>query len=828
MTGIFLNPLWLVAVPILIHLINMLRHRRVRWAAMEFLLASQKRHRTWVIFKQLLLLLLRMAVVATVVVMLAWPDLGDWFAEKFGDVKPTHHIVLLDDSYSMADRSEGSEVIDRARAFVKRVCGLENEAGDEESADENGPITTDAVAPGAGPSGVDLSTEGETRRGQSYVTLLRFSRSRYLAGGESPDLDRRRIEENSRKSIAKTIDRLKISPSTAGPLEALEAIEELISEDHEENRVVYIVSDFREAQWKDAPDLRKRIDKLADLGVEVRLVACADPSRVKENLAVTGIRPIGGIRAAGVPMLMEVSVKNFSDTRMKQVAVSLQDGDRKRSAVTIPEIGPGEEVPAQFQIHFPTAGSHRTTVEIAGDPLAVDDLRHGVVTTRDEVPVLLIGDTDNSIDNRFIAWCLAPGGSIRTGIRPRLEIPRFLNHNALDEYAGIILTNVGRLDPSAVAALRQYVEKGGRIAIFSGVRVVPRIYNETLYRDGQGIFPAPIYETRILAPDPLENRPDLSVNAHAIFDKLSDERYNFFSGITITQYMATGEDWKPESDQNVEVLASLRGNIPFILEKKIGEGSVISIMTTAAPTWNDWAKSPSFVIMIQNMAGYLALRPHAEHDGQVGQPMLLDRFSAAEYEPQIQVVPPSFGTTDPDTTDLPEDELSPGIVDPPEDGTEDPSEEIGGEMFELVATAEEGMLRTTFDETDNPGLYEVRLTRKDDATMERCYFAYNLNPSEGDLSTIDQTGLGERLSGIPFVYQKVALADFVTGDMADFNLSEWLLYILVLLLIGEMLMAWSCSYHPPARGGRGERKKRKARSSNVGPALARMTKGGDA
>ena len=33
----------LIALPILIHLINLMRHRRVQWAAMEFLLVSQKR-----------------------------------------------------------------------------------------------------------------------------------------------------------------------------------------------------------------------------------------------------------------------------------------------------------------------------------------------------------------------------------------------------------------------------------------------------------------------------------------------------------------------------------------------------------------------------------------------------------------------------------------------------------------------------------------------------------------------------------------------------------------------------------------------------------------
>ena len=69
--------MWFLAVPVLIHLINMLRHRHVEWAAMEFLLVSQKKHRTWVILKQLLLLLLRLAAIALVVLALAQPLLPD-------------------------------------------------------------------------------------------------------------------------------------------------------------------------------------------------------------------------------------------------------------------------------------------------------------------------------------------------------------------------------------------------------------------------------------------------------------------------------------------------------------------------------------------------------------------------------------------------------------------------------------------------------------------------------------------------------------------------------------------------------------------------------
>ena len=63
----------IIALPVLIHLINMMRHRRVEWAAMEFLIVSQKKFRTWIIFKQLLLLLLRMLAIAGIVFLVAQP-----------------------------------------------------------------------------------------------------------------------------------------------------------------------------------------------------------------------------------------------------------------------------------------------------------------------------------------------------------------------------------------------------------------------------------------------------------------------------------------------------------------------------------------------------------------------------------------------------------------------------------------------------------------------------------------------------------------------------------------------------------------------------------
>src|SRR5438105_13666856 len=91
MLEIFANPGYLAAggalisSPIIIHLINRLRFKRLRWAAMEFLLKAQKRTRKRLIIEQLLLLAMRCFLVALLGVLVVRlldfspGDLWDYF-----------------------------------------------------------------------------------------------------------------------------------------------------------------------------------------------------------------------------------------------------------------------------------------------------------------------------------------------------------------------------------------------------------------------------------------------------------------------------------------------------------------------------------------------------------------------------------------------------------------------------------------------------------------------------------------------------------------------------------------------------------------------------
>ena len=104
---LFLNP-WsmilgglLISAPIIIHLINRIRYKRVEWAAMEFLLEAMKRNKRKLILEQLLLLLLRIFLVLLTGFLVA-RFVGETLGRGAGS--SGFHYLLLDDSLSMTDR----------------------------------------------------------------------------------------------------------------------------------------------------------------------------------------------------------------------------------------------------------------------------------------------------------------------------------------------------------------------------------------------------------------------------------------------------------------------------------------------------------------------------------------------------------------------------------------------------------------------------------------------------------------------------------------------------------------------------------------------------
>src|SRR5271170_7218070 len=90
----------LVLVPVIIHLLNRLRHRPKPWAAMRFLLSATRSATSHAKLRQFLILLCRVLAVAMLVLFLARPLAGGWLGWALSPA-PDAIVILLDRSASM-------------------------------------------------------------------------------------------------------------------------------------------------------------------------------------------------------------------------------------------------------------------------------------------------------------------------------------------------------------------------------------------------------------------------------------------------------------------------------------------------------------------------------------------------------------------------------------------------------------------------------------------------------------------------------------------------------------------------------------------------------
>lgn len=753
----------LALVPLLIHLINMMRHRRVQWAAMEFLLASYKKHRKWVWLKQFLLLLARMAVIALVVAMLAQLKTRDQWLSIFGG-RVTHHYVLLDDSYSMSDRVAGASAMDAARQVIASIVGR---AGQEDS--------------------------------PQRLTLLRTSqvRGEIVPGtaGQVADFNAEPIDGQFDVTLERKVRTFDATQLAVGPLGALNVLKQLIGQTKDETAIVYVLSDFRTKDWESPTELRESLSQLRNRSrAELHLVNCSRST--EPNLGIVAIEPADETRAAGVPLFVNVKVKNFGAAAAQKVQLKLQSTFYPQADVAagkaeslkgevddlatllIEKLDPGETVNRRIQVYFPQPGKHVVEATLPEDPALADNHRWCVIDFPDGERVLVIDGSDEQQHAYFLEVAFRPLERSNTGIRPDVKQAAFLRDATLESlnvYSAIYLLDVPRLDGKAAETLDAYVRGGGGLAVFVGPNTNAGYYNQALYREGQGLLPAPLGTETELAPALDPGEPDLELMNHPIFSFFLNETNPLIRGVKIDRYLKVGDAWKPGPETAVEVIARTRDKTPLAIEKRHGNGEVLLFLTTLAPDWNDWAKNPSFVVIVLKLQSYLATAMRLDDSRLVGTPLDL-QLEAAKYRNDLEFIVPGEKAGARQKIET--------RAAPPEAG---------------AATLVASLGRTSIDgrprgETDRAGIYEAwPITTKGEIDLKR--WALNVEPDEGDLTQMQPADLVQKLDPVKINYH---LADQYQQDevaSTGYNLSSLILFGLILLLIGEQVLAYSASYH---------------------------------
>jgi hypothetical protein len=589
----FLAPLMLLGtallgVPIAIHLIGRRRARVVRFAALDFLLATKRRTARRLRLRERALLVTRAIACLAVALALAKPFTS--CARKGPQVTrgPQAVVIIIDDSFAAGYQLDGRPWIRRASDEARRIL-------------------------------TQLGPEAE-------VAIVRAAE-----GAEHPT-------ELTRDHLRLRDQLLALEPSArpADTTRALARAAQLLGASSHQRRTVYLISLLAKSGLRpgdppwgaDGPTLITldlRPPQLPNLAVESLRV---DP----------GATPRATAGSRGVAF--DAVVANHGDAVAK-VELSLTIGDRvvARGSLELPAHGKKSK---RFLAALP-AGVRAVDAAIAldGDALPVDDKRWVRAQLRDEVRVLLVdGDprtTRHDDELFYLEAALRPGDRDDSGTQVRVVTAEDLaaldaptptkaaataakatgaTARALDlaDFDVVVLANVPALPVSRVAALAAWARAGGGLLVAPGDRVDPAAYDRTMLP----LLPQALRDaTDVTWGASPEDRDSRALHLvkweadHPIFTpfskdapELADARFYKVSLLGPTTDTA-----------DRKVLARFTNGAAALVEASLGAGRTLLFTSTLDRDWNDLAIHPGYLPLVQQAIRHLARRHAGGADG---------------------------------------------------------------------------------------------------------------------------------------------------------------------------------------------------------------------
>ncbi|QEL14023.1 BatA domain-containing protein [Limnoglobus roseus] len=575
----FLNP-WsffagvaLVSVPIIIHLINRMRFKRVRWAAMEFIIKAQKKMKRKLIFQQLLLLFLRCLMVF-LIGLLVGRFVG--FNPLDGrETRTTSHVVIFDDSPSMGDffRGDDGQLTD-AFGEAKKVL-------------------VDQIAPAAAQAATAQTLE-----------VMMLSTPQAVKSFE-------RVNNTSIEEMKTHLNGFAPSPVRGSLVEALKLAKKSLDTqagNGEVSQVIHVLSDFRATDWEaDGEKIKTAVTDLTTAKVKVHLVDVAHPFRKDEkqaplhhdNISIVELKPAKLVTARYEALEFTLRVRNNGPTELKDVRfpIAVNGDDGKGQSVQIPTLPGNDERSIKFLLTFDRVGTADKPLDRfslvtarleSPEPggLVIDNVRHAVVEVRDRLPMLVIdgrpADREKKEGDGFYLQRL-----FTDAIGGFKWVPGSLKdlEGDLRPYTCVLMLNVPAVPEAAAKNLESYVRDGGGLGFFLGPDVKPGDYNKTLYADGNGVFPVPLPEqpsavvpeevklVRRFSPTKKILLRDPAVKGHpavaAIYNDdrgqplKNDELERFFRFVYIDRYWPVKRIGKWREDRSVSELFCMPNESPM-------------------------------------------------------------------------------------------------------------------------------------------------------------------------------------------------------------------------------------------------------------------------
>lgn len=740
-----------VGAPILIHLLARRRFRKIRWAAMDFLLQAERRNRRRVRMEEFILLALRCLAIFLLGVALARPFFSpSGVAAAIGGSNRTERVFILDDSFSMGHDDGGGSSFDRAKRGIRKI--IDQARG--ESPDDTVTIFKTSSPDKPVESGTFLSDA------QTEEVLTRLS------------------------ALAPSEQALDITRVVDGVADFLEESPDITS------AAVYVLSDFQLVDWSSRRDAARSSESAVagdgaslfaplegwstgERGLTIALIDCGAENRA--NTAITELGFESGQLVAGTATGVRAVVTNHSAEELEGVDLAFSVANVPQEGRRIDSIGPRESVTAGAEVELLSAGYESIRGSIGEDALPIDNTRYLVGEVSSAVRALVVNGepSGDAFDDEvtFLVTALRPEGDVFSGFEVRVIDETQLEQEPLDDFHLVVLANVYRVSEPAADDLERFVRRGGGLLVYVGDQVDPTLYNSVLYKDGVGLSPVKLGE-RTAPRDPV----NLVIvdRLHPALRGLAQENDPLGLGqIPFTAYFSATAHGTDDADADLlreegappaaafpaAVMArfSDANETPAIVERRFGSGRTIFVNTTVDKEWTFWPDHPTFLPVAMELATRVARGGDTGADVFAGQPLSI-RLDPVRYEPDVLVRTPAYP-----------DEQEAGVT--------------------AQSTGDASALVATWDRAERAGIYQFVLRKRDGGRQIR-FAAVNVSPQESDLSGAAEPDLRQSIDPVPFDY--VPSVDALGGALEEAKTEFWraALALAAVFLLTEQSLAF--------------------------------------
>ena len=406
------------------------------------------------------------------------------------------------------------------------------------------------------------------------VALIGFSEGAQLVSDFNSDLES--VRSNINEISAAGFGRTRYLPN-------LRLADQMLEESRFENRAVYLISDFQAADIGAFDETWKLAPGVALTGIDVGL-------EESTNLAITDVRSPERLLENASEQQVLVRIRSTGTVYLREGVVSLivngEVVDRKPV-----NLGDRSEEVITFSAAFENEGSYYGEIRVDGDAFEADNSYFFTVDVLPKISVLTINGeaSENWYDDEGHWFGLAVGGAGRSPFELVSLTPGELDEAVLRQNDVLVLLNVGNLTDDQAKIIADYVLDGGALLVAPGDRVDPVSFNNQF----ESVAPA------LLEAQGLPNGNDYLVIAdydrrHPILRPMESDWSARFQG-----------HWRLSPTQDSQVLMQFDNTDPALVERQVGDGSVILFASAMDLEWNNLPLQSLFLPFVHETLRHL-------------------------------------------------------------------------------------------------------------------------------------------------------------------------------------------------------------------------------